>query len=187
MFHATSSSLNSLSKKQMGLSGCNERQITQSCTFSAVGGVLRLYLLCPCQPLLRGDCFDKRAQRGFMCLFPSYCQCKHCQPCKHTFKKDKEKRCWIKEAHCSFKEEFPARSDYKSYDLTTRRDLMDHFNRRWFFFLNLGAIAMFSTSVPVYTGSGSAPHASFCLVVWWKWILSDQWRKLIRKSELHLK
>lgn len=45
----------------------------------------------------------------FMCLFPSYCQYKHCQPCKHTFKKNKEKRCWIKEAHFSLKEESPAK------------------------------------------------------------------------------
>lgn len=118
---------------QMGPSGCNERQITQSCTFSAVGEVLRLYLLCPCQPLLRGDCFDKRAQSGFMCLFPSYCQYKHCQPCKRTFKKNKEKWFCIKEAHFSLKKEIPAKKDYKSYDLTTR-DFMGHFNRKGFFF-----------------------------------------------------
>lgn len=117
MLHATSSSLNSLSKMQMGPSGCNERQITQSCTFSAVGEVLRLYLLCPCQPLLRGDRFDKRAQRGFMRLFPSYCQYKHCHPSKHTFKKNKEKRCWIKEAHFSFKEGIPAKKDYATWQL----------------------------------------------------------------------
>lgn len=85
-----------LSKLQMAQTGCNERQITQSCTSSTVGEVLRLYLLCPCQPLLHGDCFDKRAQHGFMCLFQSYWECKHCQPCKHTLKKSKEKACWIK-------------------------------------------------------------------------------------------
>lgn len=76
--------IDSVSKMQIAQTGWNERQITQSCTFSTVVKVLRLYLLCPCQPLLRRDCFDKRAQRGFMCLFQSYCECKHCQPCKDT-------------------------------------------------------------------------------------------------------
>lgn len=84
MFSLTSSSSDSVFKMQMAQKGWKERHIKQSCTFSTVAEVLRLYLLCPCQPLLRRDCFDKRAQRGFMCLFQSYCQCKHCWPCIDT-------------------------------------------------------------------------------------------------------
>lgn len=67
---------------QMAQGSWNERQITESCTFSTVAKVFRLYLLCPCQPLLHRDCFDKRAKHGFMCLLQSYSQCEHCQPGK---------------------------------------------------------------------------------------------------------
>lgn len=71
--------------------GCSDGEITQSYTFSTVGQVFQLYLLCPCQPPLHRDCFDKKAQRGLMCLFQSYCQCKHCLPVKHSRRKSKEK------------------------------------------------------------------------------------------------
>lgn len=40
-----------------------------------IGKAFGLYLLCPCQPALHGDGFDKKAQHGLMCLFQSYCQC----------------------------------------------------------------------------------------------------------------
>lgn len=52
----------------------------------------QLYLLCPCQPALHRDCFDKKAQHGLMCLFQSYCQCKHRLPFKHTWRVEQKNR-----------------------------------------------------------------------------------------------
>ena len=62
----------------------------------------RLYLLCPCQPARHGDCFDKKAQHGLMCLFQSYCQCKHRLPLKHTWRKSKETGVLIRRSTASF-------------------------------------------------------------------------------------
>lgn len=67
----------------------------------------QLYLLCPCQLALHRDCFDKKAQHGFMCSFHSYCQCKHCLPFRHL---EEEQRkclfcvilCWFLKGNSSF-------------------------------------------------------------------------------------
>lgn len=167
MFSSTSTSIESVSAMQMAQSGRNERQITQSCAFSTVAEVLWLYLLCPCQPLLLRDCFDKRAQRGFMCLFQSYCQCKHCLPCKDTIWAQRKtvltKKHWMWDDVLILWGKF--------YDAKTRRDLMDLFKTKSLF-LNLTAIILvLSTSVPVPAGSGST--LSLCLLVWCKFLFIE--------------
>lgn len=164
MFSSTSSSIDSVSTMQIAQTAWNERQITQSCTFSTVTEVLRLYLLCPCQPLLCRDCFDKRAHHGSMCLFQSYCQCKHCQPCKDT-KKAQRKTALNKIV--SFYVRWHADSLGKFYDAITRRNFNGPLQNQIILFLNLTVIILvFSTSVSVHTGSGSKLDVLVCLLVW---------------------
>lgn len=126
---------------QMGQSGCSERHITQSCTFSAVGEVLRLYLLCPCQPLLCGDCFDKRAQRGFMGLLQTYCQ-----PCKHTEQRttalDKKHSFIWCEITYRFSGEINAKTESQELRLDNKKGLNGPLQNQMILFLNLGVIVL---------------------------------------------